>query len=132
MRLTISNAIPTNHALKHAFNQAQIKNNHRKLRNSANIAEEMATLSHDVFCGKLINAVKSILNLDNNMTLNLNLPHRKCLKIFSKTVRIYQINVPLKLMFLHIKRIIVLPHNHLSEKVFLPQDKDPLPMIIEI
>ena len=79
---------------------------------------------------KLINDVKSILKLDNNMMLNLNLPQR-CQKIFSKITKINQINANVLqiLMFHHINNITILPQNHLFGTRFLLTDKDPLLLV---
>ena len=104
---------PTNHALKHVFKQTQIKKNHRSLLNSAKSVAKKANLSHHVLKNKLLNIVKSIWNLDNNMVLNLNLLHRKDLKNFSKTIKICKTNVLVILIFLHIKHITVLLSKHI-------------------
>ena len=99
--------------------------------NSAKIVEKMFTLSYDVLNDKLMNIIKSNLNIDNNMMLVLNLLHRKVSKIFSKTITVYQTIVPLIVMFPHPNHINVFPHYHFFEIIKLPQDTDSLHKIIE-
>ena len=72
----------------------QIVKKHHILTKSATVVEKMATLSQDVLSDKPSNIIKSILNPDTNMMLNLNLLHRKCLKISSELFRTHRTNVP--------------------------------------
>ena len=134
MMLTTSNlknATIISHALNHAIKQTQVIMNQRSLIISANFLEKMAALSHDVVNDKVWNIVKSIVNLDKNMMLNPNLLHRKCLKSFSNSGRIYRTNLPPILTFPH------KPYNRSSlqssfqYQIFV-SGKDPLHMIVEI
>ena len=134
MRLTVlnlKNAIATNYALKDAAMQTQIIRNQRSLINSANVVGKSVALSYDVSNDKLKYNVRLTSNLDRNRIFNLNLLHRKCSKIFSNIIRIYQTNVRLILMFLHINHITILLQNHLFKVKFLTRDTNFLHMIIE-
>ena len=126
MMLTIvnlTNAFPTSHAVK----QTQKIKNHQNSINSANILEKMATLSHDVLNDKLINILRSILNLDNKYDAqpksaiqrmyedffkdNQDLPNKSAPNTYVSPHRPYNKTV--------------LPDNHSFEIKVLPQDEDP-------
>ena len=82
----------------------------------------MVNLSHDVSNDKLKN---SQVNFESRQQYDAQTKSatRKFLKIFSTKIRIYQTNVLLTHMFLHINHITVLPHNRLFEIKILHQDK---------
>ena len=76
------------------------------------------------------------LNLDKKLVINLNLPQRKLKENFwsflSRIIKVYQTNVLLILMFLHINHISVLPHNQLFEVKVLLQEKDLLQKMLKL
>ena len=71
------------------------------------------------------------MNLHNNLILNLNLEHKKCLKASLKLIRIYRTNVALILIFPRRSKTILFPHSGFSDVRPLGKDKATLHMIME-